>query len=163
MSGGWRNDSGLGISDDDDDGEENEEGGNDKALKRNSPGGKMGPGSNEFVNVIAPEDEDHKSPQVHPENTRAPKREAWRGGAPSVNPATTVQPQRQDSSTNSTDTFLTAEEEEELRIPGSFDMSNPRQRQGEDSDHGMDGDNEDEGSELDLSWMSLFKRLGLRS
>lgn len=70
-----------------------------------------------------------------------------------------------DSGTNSPNTFLTAEEEEELQIPGSFDMSNPRTRKGSVDDEGDDDDEDDVGGQAkedeDASWAGLFKRLGL--
>jgi hypothetical protein len=78
-----------------------------------------------------------------------------------------------DSRTESKETFLTAEEEEELRIPGSFDMSNPQRRRGrsgsadddEDDDDDEDGDDDGErgggAAAQDESWAGLFRRMGL--
>jgi len=83
----------------------------------------------------------------------------------------------QTSASDSRETFLTAEEEEELRIPGSFDMSNPQRRkakrsgsaddEGDDDDDDDDEDDDDEGvarggaAREDESWGGLFRRLGL--
>jgi calcium/calmodulin-dependent protein kinase I len=63
-----------------------------------------------------------------------------------------------------TDTILTVEEEEELRIPGSFDMSNPRhgKRSGSADD---DGDDDDDGggeADEDATWAGLFRKMGLK-
>jgi hypothetical protein len=63
---------------------------------------------------------------------------------------------RQGTGTNSTETFLTAEEEEELRIPGSFDMSNPQRGN-------RSGSTEDDEDDEDESWIGFFKRMGLKS
>jgi hypothetical protein len=81
--------------------------------------------------------------------------------------------EERDSRTESKETFLTAEEEEELRIPGSFDMSNPQRRRGRsgsaDDDGDDDDDDEDDGegeggggaAAQDESWAGLFRRMGL--
>jgi calcium/calmodulin-dependent protein kinase I len=75
------------------------------------------------------------------------------------------------SETDSKETFLTAEEEEELKIPGSFDMSNPRRRKGSADDEGDDDDDDDDDGagrgagggavQEDESWAGLFRRMGL--
>ncbi|KIM71295.1 hypothetical protein PILCRDRAFT_830438 [Piloderma croceum F 1598] len=84
------------------------------------------------------------------------------------------------SASDSKETFLTAEEEEELRIPGSFDMSNPQRRKGKRSgsadDEGDDDDDDEDEEEEDgvakgggrgaavqenESWAGLFRRMGL--
>lgn len=139
-SGGWKNGSGETMGDDDSDDDD------DEVPKTAKP---KYPGSNENVNVIAPDDEHtlKREPQtpLHKKSTGelpgvVKEAKAERGG-----------------SSGSEETFLTAEEEEELRLPGSFDMDHPRKKQGEDSE-------EDEGEEPgDASWAGLFRRMGLRS
>ena len=64
--------------------------------------------------------------------------------------------------------LLTAEEEEELQIPGSFDMANPRRGKRSGSTDDEDDDDDDDGGggqavEDDTSWAGLFKRMGLGS
>jgi hypothetical protein len=75
-----------------------------------------------------------------------------------------------DSRMDSKETFLTAEEEEELRIPGSFDMSNPQRRRGRSGSADDDGDDDDDDDDWergggaaaqDESWAGLFRRMGL--
>lgn len=78
---------------------------------------------------------------------------------PSSQPAAT-EIQRQDSM----DTFLTAEEEEELRIPGSFDIPSPRRGMSVNwSSPGSrsQSDEETEGGRDRETWAGMFKRMGL--
>jgi calcium/calmodulin-dependent protein kinase I len=66
-------------------------------------------------------------------------------------------------------TFLTEEEEEELKIPGSFDMSNPRGKRRNGSADDEDDDDDEglaaataEGAE-DPPWAALFRKMGLKA
>lgn len=161
-SGGWRNGTGMGTSDDDDDDDEEAENKGEPAPKAigKALGKSKDPGSNENVKVTAPEDEELSS------DTHALKREPLTplhkkstSSLQAVDDQIPAQPQSQkpQSDADSVDTFLTAEEEEELRIPGSFDMSNPRPKKGED----MEDDDADD-DEGEASWAGLFKKMGLR-
>ena len=142
----------VGVSDD----EEDEEGSGDKG-----PRGAMGPGSNEYVNVIGPEEGEGRRKGEVPRGEHTFKRDAvtalHKKYASSLK-AMEPQPPTQESGAESTDTFLTAEEEEELKIPGSFDMSNPRPGRGS-----QDKEDDVDDEEVDTSWTGLFRKLGLKT
>ena len=77
---------------------------------------------------------------------------------PTTSAINTVTPAERDKGAgiDSAAAQLTAEEEEELQIPGSFDMSNPRHGRKESAD-----DEEDEEDEA-TSWSGFFKRMVLK-
>ena len=78
---------------------------------------------------------------------------------PSSQPAP-AEVKRQDSM----DTFLTAEEEEELRIPGSFDIPSPRRGMSVNwsgTGSRSQSDEETEGGKERETWAGMFKRMGL--
>jgi calcium/calmodulin-dependent protein kinase I len=162
---GWIN----GNDDDDDDDEEEEEapGGGGRKDDEISDAG-LGPESKmkmPGLGLQKTHDQSHvaaatstelataRLPLTGPEAHESPHED--KGSDPAMCEATEEQP-----SVNRNASRLTSEEEEEIQMPGSFDMSNPRQKSRDGGD--TSGDEEDD-KEAVSPWSFLFRRMKLSS
>lgn len=155
----WKNGSKLDGDDDDDDDDEE---------------------SNGKVMVTAPSDVSHSSTpsKVHalqregttPLHAKSSEElehvvdEARTRTIPKPPPSSTHPAVKEVQRQESMDTFLTAEEEEELRIPGSFDLPSPRRGMSVDGigASGVSHNDGEAGSGREReSWSAMFKRMGL--
>jgi len=134
-SGGW---AGVDSDDDDDDDEFLEaEGGPDEVVDPRSPGiNPQTPGSNAFVGVTPP--------------TPAPPRPAEHALKHEHQPSPMANPIHEDP--EEVKAPLTQEEEDEVQMPGSFDMANPR---GKVSQAEKEADEES-------SWGHLMKKMHVK-
>ncbi|KZP32049.1 Pkinase-domain-containing protein [Athelia psychrophila] len=152
---GWKNGSGFNIDDDDDDDEEEdnaEAGGNGNAPVTPPSDVEQGtaPSSahaleREGVTPLHGRSSEDVEQVLNGANTRTHKKSKSIPQPPPVD-YSEVQTRREDSM----DTFLTAEEDDELNMPGTFNIPNPRQG----APHHSDGRERE-------TWAGMFKRLGL--